>query len=110
MLKKSKKKSNKPEKPVATAKPTVIHHPQTDLEKGDDCPECENGKLYKYAPANLLRIVGQSPFQSEQHVMERLRCNTCGAYFTASLPEDVLNDGGAKPEVWIFSPFYHGYR
>ena len=94
--KKSKKKSNKPEKPVATAKPTVIHHPQTDLEKGDDCPECENGKLYKYAPANLLRIVGQSPFQSEQHVMERLRCNTCGAYFTASLPEDVLNDGGAN--------------
>ena len=25
--------------------------------------------------------------------MERNRCNTCGAYFTAQLPQDVLKDG-----------------
>jgi hypothetical protein len=35
----------------------------------------------------------QSPFVPEQHVMERLRCNTCGAYFTAQMPEEVLADG-----------------
>jgi hypothetical protein len=33
------------------------------------------------------------PFVPEQHVMERLRCNTCGAYFTAQMPEEVLADG-----------------
>jgi hypothetical protein len=25
--------------------------------------------------------------------MERLRCNTCGAYFTADLPDEVKADG-----------------
>lgn len=25
--------------------------------------------------------------------MERFRCNACGAYYTANLPEDVLADG-----------------
>ncbi|NQY65931.1 MAG: hypothetical protein HRT38_20045 [Alteromonadaceae bacterium] len=28
--------------------------------------------------------------------MERLRCNTCGAYFTADLPDDVKADGKAN--------------
>ncbi|EPJ48880.1 MAG: transposase [Osedax symbiont Rs1] len=93
---KKKKKGNKSDSPVATIKPVVVHHPLADMAKGDDCPECDRGKLYKYEPATLLRIIGQSPFQSEQHVMERLRCNTCGAYFTAPLPEEVLNDGGAN--------------
>jgi hypothetical protein len=59
------------------------------------CPECEKGKLYKYEPATFLRITGQSPFVPEQHVMERLRCNTCGAYFTADLPDDVQQDGAS---------------
>ncbi|NMS31254.1 hypothetical protein HKB24_01285, partial [Vibrio parahaemolyticus] len=57
-------------------------------------PDCHQGKLYKYEPATLLRITGQSPFVAEQHVMERLRCNACGQYFTATLPDDVVEDGG----------------
>jgi hypothetical protein len=28
--------------------------------------------------------------------MERLRCNTCGAYFTADLPDEVLSDGDSN--------------
>jgi transposase len=40
-----------------------------------------------------LCITGQSPFKPEQHVMESLRCNTCGAYFTAALPAEILTDG-----------------
>lgn len=94
--KSNKKKHNNTDSPVAKTKPTVVHHQQKDLVKGNKCPECDSGKLYKYEPATLLRIVGQSPFQSEQHVMERLRCNACGLYFTAPLPVDVLRDGGAN--------------
>ena len=74
-------------------KPTVVIHPLTDINKGENCPECDTGKLYKTEPGSFLRITGQSPFTPEQHVMERIRCNTCGAYFTAPLPQDVLEDG-----------------
>ena len=52
--------------------------------------------MYKTEPGSLLRITGQSPFIPEQHVMERLRCNACGAYATAPLPEEVLNDGDSN--------------
>jgi transposase len=74
-------------------KPKVVMHTHTDLVKGATCPECNMGKMYKSEPGSLLRITGQSPFMPEQHVMERLRCNTCGAYATVTLPSDVLNDG-----------------
>lgn len=76
-------------------KPKVTIHPLEALNKGDECPECLDGKVYKVLPGNLLRITGQSPFQPEQHVTERLRCNACGAYFTAPLPDEVLEDGTA---------------
>jgi transposase len=77
-------------------KPKIIHHALTTLSKGELCPECSIGKLTKYEPASFLRITGQSPFVPEQHVMERLRCNACGAYFTAPLAEDVRADGNAQ--------------
>jgi transposase len=50
-------------------------------------------KCVKRRQVNLLRISGHSPFVPEQHLMERLRCNACGAYFTVTLPEAVLADG-----------------
>jgi len=89
--KKSRKK--KPKTKKTKLKPEVKHHSLDELSKGDECPECQTGKLYKYEPATLLRIAGQSPFIPEQHVMERLRCNTCGVYFTADMPENILADG-----------------
>jgi transposase len=76
-------------------KPKVVIHPLSDVNKGDNCPECVTGKVYKTDPGSFLRITGHSPFTPEQHVMERYRCNTCGAYFTADLPETVLADGAA---------------
>ena len=88
---KLRSKQDKPELPKV--KPQVEFHPLETLSKGDDCPECDRGKVYKYDPGTLLRITGQSPFVPTQHVMERLRCNTCGAFFTAPLPEEVLTDG-----------------
>ena len=95
--KKAKKPRLPPKKPdIDKVKPEIKHHKHYELSKGEICLECEKGKLYKYEPATLLRIVGQSPFIPEQHVMERLRCNTCGAYFTADLPDEVKADGEAN--------------
>lgn len=91
---KSTAKPNKPKKPkVNPVKPEIQHHKHQELSKGDTCPECGIGKLYKTDPATFLRITGQSPLKPTQHVMERLRCNTCGAYFTAEVSADVTNDG-----------------
>lgn len=75
--------------------PAVIHHPLDGLKKGDDCPACGIGKVYKYEPARLLRITGNAPLTPELHLSERLRCNACGAFFTAALSADVLADGEA---------------
>jgi len=86
-----KKKKGKPVTPPV--KPKVIHHSLDNLKKGDSCSACDIGKLFKYEPASLLRITGQSPYEAAQHVMERLRCNACGEYFTAPLPESVTDDG-----------------
>ncbi|WP_299018113.1 IS66 family transposase [uncultured Photobacterium sp.] len=88
--KRPKPRSTKPGAPV---KPKVTQHKLDGLSKGDLCRECQQGKLYKYEPATMLRISGQSPFVPEQHVMERLRCNACGQYFTAKLPSEVVEDG-----------------
>ncbi len=93
---KPRRPSKKPSKPAAEP---VIHercpHQLEGLAKGQRCPECERGTLYKYSPALVLRISGQTPLKSTQHLLQRLRCNTCGAYFTAELPEAVRRDGPA---------------
>ena len=44
----------------------------------------------------MLRISGQTPLISTQHILERLRCNTCGAYFIAELAAEVTQDGPAE--------------
>tara|TARA_B110001454_G_scaffold209803_1_gene223677 strand:+ start:910 stop:2499 length:1590 start_codon:yes stop_codon:yes gene_type:complete len=92
-----KNKSTKPKEKegddFAAVKPKVTIHRLEELKKGDNCPECFTGKVYKTDPGSLLRITGQSPFTPEQHVLERWRCNTCGVYFTAPLPPEVLKDG-----------------
>ena len=91
--KKNKKRNDNDEEAFTPVKPEVVIHPLTDIAKGDVCDACKTGKVYKTDPGSFLRITGHSPFTPEQHVMERFRCNTCGAYFTAPLPDVVLNDG-----------------
>lgn len=88
---KKDKQPGKPKKPPI--KPTVHHHGIEGLIKGDACPGCQAGKVYKYHPAQLLRIVGHSPFSAEQHVSEQLRCSACHEIFTAQLPPEVRADG-----------------
>ena len=92
--KKTRKKKSKAA--GQAVKPQVAHHKLEKLKKGDPCPECPKGKLYKYEPARLLRVTGNTAFTPVQHLSERLRCNACGAFFTAELPEDVKADGSSE--------------
>lgn len=81
--------------PSAPPKPTVHHHPITALARGQSCPACSKGRLYKYQPAEFTRIVGHPPYSGERHVSEQLRCNGCGQIHRAELPEAVTADGAA---------------
>ena len=92
------KKTNKRPKaePKAPGERTIHErctHRIEGLEKGQRCPACERGTLYKYDPAVVLRISGQTPLRCTEHLLERLRCNTCGAYFTATVNEQFKQDG-----------------
>ena len=94
---KANPKPNKRPKPKSKpVKPEVCHHKHANLSKGDLCPECQKGKLTKVDPGQLLRIRGNTAFVSELHLSERFRCNACGTYYTAKLPEKVLADGGSN--------------
>ncbi len=75
------------------SKPTVHKHALEELNKGDVCPECHAGKVYKYDPAVLLRIVGHAPLSSERHICEQVKCSGCGEVFTAPQPDHVKADG-----------------
>lgn len=98
---KSKEKNPDKEKKVPEVKEKVIeqevcNHKLEELSKGDVCPKCGIGKLYKYEPAITVRISGNSPLISTKHIFERLRCNSCLEYFTAKAPEEVKSDGDGK--------------
>lgn len=93
----SKKKTQRSRKkrpaPTAAVATRVCHHSIERLEKGQRCPACDKGQLYKFEPASFVRIIGSPPLVSETHVMEQLRCSACGQLFTADLPPEVSEDG-----------------
>lgn len=93
-----RRSARKPRTGNRAVKPAVHHHGVEGLSKGDSCPGCSLGKVYKYNPALLLRITAHSPFTREQHVIEQLRCNGCGEIFTAELPDEVKTDGRADQQ------------
>ena len=78
-------------KPVT--KPQLHQHALEGMNKGDTCSACGAGKLYKYAPAVLLRVIGHAPLSCHKHHAAQMRCNGCGEIYTAPLPDAVLRDG-----------------
>jgi transposase len=110
-----KSRSNKARKKHAIVAQKVEHHALEDFKKGDVCPDCLRGKLYKFEPARLLRVSGHGPFEATQHISERLRCNACQSVITAKLPESVLADGEANQQygysaraLMALNKFYSG--
>ncbi len=64
--------------------------PHQSLKNADPCLFCPKGKVYKIAtPKILIRLTGHAPVGGDIFELERLRCNLCGAIFTADPPEGV---------------------
>ena len=67
-----------------------IEVPHAYLKVGDQCPDCQRGKVYCVSePGVLVRIKGQAPIAATVYELEKLRCNLCGDVFTAAAPEGV---------------------
>jgi len=88
-----------------------------DLKPGDKCPLlCPNGKLYSLKPGLTLSFSGNAPLAGTIFDLEKLRCNACGAVFTAEIPDSTINgcrhyDASAKAAIPIYKygygmPFY----
>ena len=91
--KNNRTKKRKPKPPHEP--PVVVYHKITDYQRGQCCPGCEVGKLYKQEPSKFLRVTGHARFEAEQHIVDQLRCNACQQIYKAPLPESVLEDGDA---------------
>ena len=67
-----------------------VEVPHASLKAGDQCPDCQYGKVYSVSePGVLVRIKGQAPIAATVYELEKLRCNLCGDVFTATAPEGV---------------------
>jgi len=76
----------------AGAEKIAVQH--ESLQPGDPCPKCEEGTVYQWQrPGVLVRLVGQAPLHALVYYLQKLRCNLCGAIFTAKTPDDA---GGEK--------------
>jgi transposase len=63
------------------------------LQPGDPCPTCEEGTVYETnRPGVLVRLVGQAPLYALVYYLQKLRCNLCGAIFTAKTPDEAGNE------------------
>ncbi|MBM4093869.1 MAG: IS66 family transposase [Planctomycetes bacterium] len=70
------------------------------LAPGDPCPKCQEGTLYDTRrPGVVVRLVGQAPVSAMVYYLQKLRCNPCGALFTAKLPEGVDAEPKYDPTV-----------
>jgi hypothetical protein len=79
-----------------------IEVPHESLWPGDPCPKCGEGTLYDTGrPGVVVRLVGQAPVQATVYYLQKLRCNPCGALFTAELPPGV--DAAAKYDPTVGS-------
>ena len=70
------------------------------LQPGDPCPKCGEGTLYDTGrPGVLVRLVGQAPVAAVVYYLQKLRCNPCGALFTAKPPQGVDAEEKYDPTV-----------
>jgi hypothetical protein len=55
----------------------------SELSKGNICPCCGIGKLYRGQERKLLSFKGSAPIGVERYIKETLRCNACSKEYTA---------------------------
>ncbi len=88
-----------------------------DLKPGQKCPLlCPNGRLYPLKPGLTLCFSGNAPVTGTIFEADRLRCNACGAVFTAEIADGTVSgsrhyEASAKAAIPIYKygfgmPFY----
>ena len=68
---------------------TVVECEHTELESGDRCPQCDQGRVYDSPPKSVVKVIGQAPLGATVYRVQRLRCRLCDAVFNAPLPAAV---------------------
>lgn len=77
------------------AQHVAVGHPQ--LQPGDGCPACHEGKLYRLSePARVLHLIAQPIFPATVYELEKLRCNHCGQVATAPAPPQAATQKPAS--------------
>lgn len=67
-----------------------VEVPHPALKPGGPCPLCAKGAVRtQKTKAIVLRIEGSPPIAATGYQMERLRCDACGAVFTAPVPAEA---------------------
>lgn len=66
------------------AERVACHH--EDLQVGQVCPVCGQGRLYALPPGVEIRIDGNALLSAIRYEIEKLRCSACGGVFPAPLP------------------------
>jgi transposase len=73
----------------------------SSLTPGDACPQCDKGTVYDTRrPGVVVRLVGRSAVGAKVYSLQKLRCNLCGAVFTAEAPPGV---GAEKNDATVGS-------
>lgn len=78
-----------------------VFHELEGLNQGDLCPDCLMGKLYPVKPGVHIQFTGHAPIQASVHETQKLRCNACGKYFEAELPEEFRQKYHPSADVVI---------
>jgi len=80
------------------------------LTAGDACPECSKGTVYEYKQRGVaLRVVGQPPLKGTVYELEKLRCGSCGALFTADMPKDAGSETYDETAATAIGTLKYGY-
>lgn len=68
----------------------TVYQAHPTLNHGDECPHALcTGRVYLEEAGTALKLVGNSTISAIRYIYERLKCNLCGAWFVAPLPEGV---------------------
>lgn len=100
--KKHPKRSNDEYQPIASH----VHFHE-NLEPGDQCPACLQGKVYSFREKVIPVLIGRSPLAFEEHRLQTLRCNACGELFEPKLPKEIPKTGHSLPSAQAVLTLLH---
>lgn len=67
------------------------------------CAACRIGRMSRYRDKVIVRVVGQSLFGAERHILEQARCRNCGLIVRADGQEMLLDGVGTEYVTYHWS-------